>query len=93
MDEDAIRRLLAGLPRASMVKHPPGTVAILRRTVQESGADPVEVERWIHERAGYLEIAPAIRSRALRVGRTIARRSGPTPYYVIPLQALEGPTA
>ena len=86
--DDPIRDMLSGLPRASMVPTPPGTVAILRRRIEETGEDLGDVERWIHDHAGELRIWPSIRSRGLRPGRVMARESGPTPYYVIPKNVL-----
>ena len=86
--DDPIRDLLSQLPPAGMIPTPPGTVAILRRRIEESDEDLGDVERWIHDHAGELRVWPSIRSGGLRPGRVIARDSGPTPYYVIPTNVL-----
>lgn len=88
MNDEEVRELLAALPHRSMVKHPHGSVAILRRVIQEAAADLAEVERWITAHAGSFEIAPAAQSHGLRPGRVLRRTNGPTPYYVVSKQAL-----
>jgi hypothetical protein len=72
-----------------MIQTPPGTVAIRRQEIEAAPGDYSEIERWLQDRAADYRIAPAVRSRGLRPGRVIARESGPTPYWVVPLQALE----
>lgn len=89
MTDEEIRELLAAFPHRSMLKHPPGTVAILQQDIRDSGANVEEVERWITTHAGNLAIAPAVQSKRLRPGRRVERSYGPTPYYVVATQVLE----
>jgi hypothetical protein len=77
MDDEAIRELIVGARIPSFLRSPPGTRAVLRETLYEAaGEDFAAVERWIVERGGYEQIAPAVTSRGLRPGRLIARKEG-----------------
>ena len=89
MDDDAIRGLLVRQPHRGSLPHPPGTVALLRRDLEESGADMPAVERWLAVRSGESRVAPSMRTD----GRGRSGWDGPFRYYVIPERALAAPSS
>ena len=87
MDDEAIRTLLARLPRSGMIPTEHGMVAILRSRVVEAGGDAEAVAAWVEREGGYSD-------------RTLPKSKGTfsgvepdQPFYAVPREALkkEGP--
>jgi hypothetical protein len=88
MTDDEIGELLARQPRSESLPHPPGTVAIRRRSVEQAGGDIAAVERWIGTRAGERRVGRATKPEVQPAGAGNPRWEGPFSYYVIPGEAL-----
>jgi hypothetical protein len=88
MTDDPIRDLLAGLPRASRIRTPPGRCAIFRKHVEQRGGDPDAVLQWVEAHGGYAERTEPVVSKGLRVGRRLANAVPGEWFYVIPEDAL-----
>lgn len=92
MDDEAIRRLLAGLPRGQHAQAPAGHRRDPSRARSGERGRPCR-SRALDTGPGRL---PGDRAddplAGAPAGRLFARKSGPTPYHVIPEQALEGPS-
>jgi hypothetical protein len=92
MPNDNIPSLLAGLPRLSTLRKPPGTVAISLSAVveraEESDVDMGDISTWITEQGGRLVKPPPVQSHGQHFGRHQARTVPAEAYYVLPLTAL-----
>jgi hypothetical protein len=86
-DDDAIRKLLAGISPALFLGNPSGTVAIMQDKVVAAGGDPDEVLEWVRDHGGYPDRSFAVSTRRGR-GPTLKPREASKPYYVVPQDAL-----
>lgn len=86
-DDDAIRKLLAGIAPALFLGNPSGTVAIMQDKVVAAGGDPDEVLEWVRDHGGYPDRSFAVSTRRGR-GPTLKPREASKPYYVVPQDAL-----
>jgi|SRR3954447_5438020 hypothetical protein len=85
---DLIRVVLAGLPVASAIATPPGTVAITRRDVMNAGLDSLAVTRWLQPLGGFGGVA-YLKPPARRLASEPVRPAlHPISYFVVPLAAL-----
>ena len=86
IDND-IRALLCSVKPSAFIDRTPGTVALLRWRVEEAGADPDAVARWVEAKGGHVD-----RTQAYRAGGTGARlgakQSNAEDFYVVPTEAL-----
>lgn len=89
MPDDPIRALLTALPRLSMVRARPGTVAISRRDVDALEEAEVAAS-WISDHGGRLVHPPPMQSQGLRAGKRVAQTVPGDPYYVLPAAVLAG---
>jgi hypothetical protein len=86
--DDPIRDLLAGLPQASSIPHPPGTIAVAREGVVTAGADPDAVDAWVAEHGGAVRRTAPVSSHGVGRGRMAQRTTPGVLYYVLPRDAL-----
>jgi hypothetical protein len=87
VDDEAIRTLLARLPRSGLIPTEPGMVAVLRSRVIEAGGDAETVTAWVERQGGYSDkTLPKARGKFSGV-------EPDQPFYAIPRDALkrEGP--
>jgi hypothetical protein len=92
MPDDAIRALLADLPRLEVLRKPPGTVAISRSEIvsriEDSDHEFEDVSAWVTAHGGRLVKPPPVQSLTNRAGRRQSRTEPADPYYVVPVTAL-----
>jgi hypothetical protein len=88
MTDDPIRELLASLQESSMIRRPPGTIAILRERVQSAGGDVDAADTWVAEHGGAVRRTAPIRSSGLRPGRVTQRTMPGVLYYLLPRDVL-----
>jgi hypothetical protein len=87
-EDDPIRSLLADIPTASMIRTPPGMVAILCSRIEAAGGDLDAVVAWVEQHDGYMDRTAPIRSRGLRPGQKVAREAPGEVYFAVPSVAL-----
>src|SRR4051794_16110389 len=85
---DLIRVVLAGLPVASAIATPPGTVAITRRDVMNAGLDSLAVTRWLQPLGGFGGVAYLKPATERLTTDPIRPALHPISYFVVPLSAL-----
>lgn len=94
MSDDAIRALLAGLPRLDVLRKPPGTIAISRAEVaarlEDTDQEMDEVSAWVTAHGGRLVKPPPVQSLTNRAGRRQSQTEPADAYYVVPETALAG---
>jgi hypothetical protein len=92
-DPALIRVVLAGLPPASAISTPAGTIAITRAEVVKAGLDTLAVSRWLQPYGGYGSIA-YLRPISHRLTTSPVRPAlHPVQYFVVPITALAIPKA
>ena len=90
---DLIRAVLSGLPVASAIQTPPGTVAITRADVVNAGLDSLAVTRWLQPHGGFGGVA-YLRPASQRLSTDPVRAAlHPISYFVVPLAALKDAAA
>lgn len=90
---ELIRVVLAGLPVASAISTPPGTIAITRRDVMNAGLDSLAVTRWLQPLGGFGGVA-YLRPASDRMSTGSVRAAlHPVSYFVVPLTALKNAAA
>lgn len=88
MDDDPIRKLLAGIDPTPFIWVPPGNVVIMQTAVEEAGADVDAVTTWVRAQGGELDrTLPVV---ATRRGVTSVPKPVGKKYYVVPETALAG---
>src|SRR5436190_145962 len=88
VNPELIRAVLAGLPVASAIQTPPGTVAITRVDVVNAGLDTLAVTRWLQPLGGFGGVA-YLRPANQRLSHEPVRAAlHPISYFVVPLSAL-----
>ena len=85
--EKNIRKLLSSVQPSPFIDRTPGTVAVLRSRVEEAGADPDAVARWVEEKGGRVDrTQPSfVSGHGPRCGQ---KTSEAKDFYVVPLEAL-----
>jgi hypothetical protein len=92
-DPGLIRVVLAGLPVATAINTPAGTIAITRDQVVKAGLDTLAVSRWLQPLGGYGAIA-YLRPSSHRMTTSPVRPAlHPIQYFVVPLTAVAIPKA
>lgn len=86
---DLIRAVLAGLPVASAIQTPPGTVAITRRDAVNAGLDSLAVTRWLQPLGGFGGVAYLKPASDRLSTETVRGALHPISYFVVPLSALQ----
>jgi hypothetical protein len=87
---ELIRAVLAGLPVASAIHTPTGTVAITRADVVDAGLDTLAVTRWLQPLGGFGGVA-YLRPASHRLSTESVRAAlHPVSYFAVPLTALVG---
>ena len=90
---ELIRVVLAGLPVATAISTPPGTIAITRRDVVDAGLDSLAVTRWLQPLGGFGGVA-YLRPASDRLSTGPVRAAlHPISYFVVPLTALKDAAA
>lgn len=87
MHDDEIRTVLASVQPSPFIDRTPGTVALLRSRVEEAGANPDEVARWVEAQGGRVDKTLPYRRQGHheRYGEKLREAE---PFYVVPLEAL-----
>jgi hypothetical protein len=86
---ELIRVVLAGLPVATAISTPEGTIAIARRDVVNAGLDSLAVTRWLQPRGGFGGVA-YLRPASHRLENAAVRPAlHPISYFAVPLSALK----
>jgi hypothetical protein len=88
MVESEIKQLLNAVPTASMIRTPPGSVALLASGIEAAGGDLVEVREWIQAHGGREGRSEVERSHGLRPGQLVAPPPRVAHYFSIPVDAL-----
>lgn len=88
MTDDEIRRILGSVQPSPFLDRTPGTVAILRGRVEEAGARPEDVARWVEARGGRVDrtLPYRLQGRGPRYGPKLRDAEE---FYVVPVDALE----
>lgn len=84
--DDPIRALLASLSPSSMIRTPPGYVAITRERVEEADGNAEAVREWVEAYGGYMDQTAPVVSRSL--GPRYGREYPGTDFYAVPRRAL-----
>lgn len=88
MNDDDIRKLLAGIDPTPFIWVPKGNVVIMQTAVEEAGADVDSVTAWVEAQGGELDrTLPVV---ATRRGVTSVPKPVGKKYYVVPEAALAG---
>ena len=82
-----IRAVLASVTPSGFIDRTPGTIAVLRRRVEEAGADPDAVARWVEANDGRVDRTQSHRvvGKGPRFG---AKESTAEEFYAVPTAAL-----
>ena len=82
-----IRELLASVQPSTILDRTPGTVALLRSRVEEAGADPDAVARWVEANGGRVDRTLPYRQKGHgpRYGHKLTEAQE---FYVVPTEAL-----
>ena len=87
MTDDEIRAVLSSVKPSPFIDRTPGTIAVLRSRVEEAGADPDAVARWVEAKGGRVDRTLGFQLPALgpNFGRKLSRSEF---FYVVPTDAL-----
>ncbi len=87
MTDNDIRALLSSVKPSPFIDRTPGTIAVLRRRVEEAGADPDAVARWVEAKGGRLDRTQSyfVTGHGPRCGQKV---SAAQEFYVVPTEAL-----
>lgn len=88
MDDSQVKQLLAGLPRASMIPTPHGSVAILCLHVESAGGNLDHIREWVLSNGGSEDTSEVRRPRGLRPGVLLRPPSRVERYFVVPAEVL-----
>ncbi len=85
--ENEIRALLSTVQPSPFIDRTPGTIAVLRRRVEEAGADPDVVARWVEAKGGRVDrtLPHWVAGHGPRCGQ---KASDAKDFYVVPTKAL-----
>jgi hypothetical protein len=85
--EKKIRTVLSSVQPSPFIDRTPGTVAILRSKVEEAGADPDAVARWVEAKGGRVDRTQPffVAGHGPRCGQRAAEAKE---FYVVPTEAL-----
>lgn len=85
--EKKIRAVLSSVTPSPFIDRTPGTVALLRARVEEAGADPDAVARWVEAKGGRVDRTQAyfVAGHGPRCGQRV---SDAKEFYVVPAEAL-----
>jgi hypothetical protein len=89
MTEKKIRTLLSSLQPSPFIDRTPGTVALLRSKIEEAGADPDAVARWVEANGGRVDRTQSyfVAGHGPRCGQKVSHAKD---FYVVPAEALAG---
>ncbi len=87
MTDGEIRALLASVDPSPFIDRTPGTVAVLRSKVEEAGADPEAVARWVEAKGGRVDRTQSyfVAGHGPRCGQKVSHSKE---FYVVPVEAL-----
>ena len=85
--ENDIRALLSSVQPSPFIDRTPGTIAVLRSRVEEAGADPDAVARWVEAQGGRVDRTQPffVSGHGPRCGQKV---SDAKEFYVVPAGAL-----
>lgn len=88
MIKNDIRALLSSVQPTPFIDQTPGTVAVLRSRVEEAGADPDAVARWVEAKGGRVDRTQPffVTGHGPRCGH---QASAAKDFYVVPTDALK----
>ena len=87
MTDKKIRSVLSSLQPSPFIDRTPGTVALLRSKVEDAGADPDAVARWVEAKGGRVDHTQSyfVAGHHQRCGQKVSEAKE---FYVVPTEAL-----